>query len=63
MPKLTLAVLFGGRSGEHEVSLMSARSVLEALDKDKYQVFQVGITHDGAWLTGDDVIGASHVVS
>ncbi len=58
MPKLTLAVLFGGRSGEHEVSLMSARSVLEALDKDKYQVFQVGITHDGAWLTGDDVIGA-----
>jgi D-alanine-D-alanine ligase len=37
---------------------MSARSVLEALDEDKYQVFQVGITHDGAWLTGDDVIGA-----
>ena len=37
---------------------MSARSVLETLDKDKYQVFQVGITHDGAWLTGDDVIGA-----
>ncbi len=58
MPKLNLAVLFGGRSGEHEVSLMSARSVLEALDMDKYQVFQVGITHDGAWLTGDDVIGA-----
>ena len=58
MPKLNLAVFFGGRSGEHEVSLMSARSVLEALDKDKYQVFQVGITHEGAWLTGDDVIGA-----
>ena len=58
MPKLNLAVLFGGRSGEHEVSLMSARSVLNALDEDKYLVFQVGITHDGAWLTGDDVIGA-----
>ena len=58
MPKLNLLVLFGGRSGEHEVSLMSARSVLEALDKEKYTVFQVGITHDGAWLTGDDVIGA-----
>jgi D-alanine-D-alanine ligase len=37
---------------------MSARSVLKALDTDKYQVFQVGITHDGAWLIGDDVIGA-----
>ena len=58
MPKLNLAVLFGGRSGEHEVSLMSARSVLEALDSDKYQVFQVGITHDGAWLTGEDAVGA-----
>ncbi len=58
MPKLNLAVLFGGRSGEHEVSLMSARSVLEVLDMDKYQVFQVGITHDGAWLTGEDAIGA-----
>ncbi|MFV1859465.1 MAG: D-alanine--D-alanine ligase A, partial [Anaerolineales bacterium] len=58
MPKLNLAVFFGGRSGEHEVSLMSARSVLGALDKDKYKVIQVGITHDGSWFTGDDVIGA-----
>ncbi len=58
MPKLNLAVFFGGRSGEHEVSLMSARSVLGALDKDKYQVIQVGITHDGDWFTGDDAIGA-----
>lgn len=37
---------------------MSARSVLETLDRDKYQVFQVGITHDGEWFTGDDAIGA-----
>lgn len=50
--RLKLAVLFGGRSGEHEVSLNSARSVLAVLDPEKYEVFQVGITHDGAWLTG-----------
>jgi D-alanine-D-alanine ligase len=52
--KLRIAVLFGGRSGEHEVSLASARLVLEVLDPAKYEVFQVGITHEGAWLTGPD---------
>jgi len=52
--KLKIAVLFGGRSGEHEVSLDSARSVLEVLNPDKYEVFQVGITHEGAWLTGPE---------
>lgn len=55
--KLHVAVLFGGRSGEHEVSLMSARSVLSVLDPAKYEVTQVGITHEGKWLTGEDVIG------
>jgi D-alanine-D-alanine ligase len=55
--KLRVAVIFGGRSGEHEVSLMSARNVLSALDPAKYNVTQIGITHDGAWLTGEDVIG------
>jgi D-alanine-D-alanine ligase len=50
--RLKIAVLFGGRSGEHEVSLVSAKSVLSVLDPDKYDVFQVGITHEGAWLTG-----------
>lgn len=54
--KLHVAVIFGGRSGEHEVSLMSARSVLSVLDPAKYEVTQVGITHEGQWLTGDDVI-------
>jgi len=54
--KLHVAVLFGGRSGEHEVSLMSARSVLSVLDPDKYEVTQVGITHEGTWLTGKDVL-------
>src|SRR6266508_2929047 len=57
MKKLHVAVIFGGRSGEHEVSLMSARSVLSVLDSAKYDVTQIGITHEGKWLTGEDVIG------
>ena len=56
--KLNLGVIFGGRSGEHEVSLMSARSVLKVIDTQKYKVIQIGITHGGAWVTGEDVIGA-----
>jgi D-alanine-D-alanine ligase len=59
--KLRIAVLFGGRSGEHEVSLMSARSVLSVLDPDKYEVTQVGITHDGRWFTGPDAIVALEI--
>lgn len=54
--KINIAVLFGGRSGEHEVSLMSARSVLSVLDPEKYNVIQIGITQDGRWLSGIDVI-------
>jgi D-alanine-D-alanine ligase len=54
--KLHVAVIFGGRSGEHEVSLMSARSVLSVLDPARYEVTQIGITHEGAWLTGQDVL-------
>jgi len=54
--KLQVGVLFGGRSGEHEVSLMSARSVLSALDPEKYVITQIGITHEGAWLSGDNVL-------
>ena len=53
--KCRIAVLFGGRSGEHEISLASARSVLEVLDPQKYDVFQVGLTHAGAWVTGENV--------
>lgn len=56
--KMTVALLFGGRSGEHEVSLMSARSVLSVLDPNVYNVIQIGITHDGAWLTGENIIEA-----
>ena len=54
--KRTIAVIFGGRSGEHEVSLMSARSVLSVLDRTKYNVIEIGITHEGAWLTGQDAL-------
>ncbi len=53
--KLQVAVLFGGRSGEHEVSLMSARSVLDALRRDRYAVLEVGITKAGVWLVGEGV--------
>jgi D-alanine-D-alanine ligase len=51
MKKLRVGVLFGGRSGEHEVSLLSAASVVEAMDKTKYEVVPIGITKDGRWLT------------
>ncbi len=56
--KIRLGVIFGGRSGEHEVSLMSARSVLSAIDPVKYSVTQIAITHDGAWLVGDNLLEA-----
>jgi D-alanine-D-alanine ligase len=56
--KIRIGVLFGGRSGEHEVSLMSARSVLDVLDPQKYEVIQIGITLEGNWVTGQDVYEA-----
>lgn len=51
MKKLRVGVLFGGRSGEHEVSLLSAASVLNAIDKKKYEIVPVGITKEGRWVT------------
>lgn len=56
MKKLRIGVLFGGRSGEHEVSLVSAASVIGALDKNKYDIVQIGITKAGQWFVGDDVL-------
>ncbi len=53
MEKIRVGILFGGRSGEHEVSLLSAASVLNAIDKDKYEVVPIGITKDGRWLTAE----------
>ncbi|MGO8795047.1 MAG: D-alanine--D-alanine ligase family protein [Candidatus Sulfotelmatobacter sp.] len=54
MEKLRVGILFGGRSGEHEVSLLSAASVLNAIDKEKYDVVPIGITKEGRWLTAAD---------
>ncbi len=51
--KIRVGVIFGGRSGEHEVSLMSAQSVMAAIDREKYEVIPVGITRQGRWLVGD----------
>ena len=53
--KIKLGVIFGGRSGEHEVSLMSARSVLSVINLDKYEVIEIGITRQGQWLVGEDL--------
>jgi D-alanine-D-alanine ligase len=50
--KIRVGLLFGGRSGEHEVSLTSAASVLQALDPAKYEVVPIGITREGRWLEG-----------
>ena len=50
--KLRICILFGGRSGEHEVSLKSAASILKAIDRKKFQVVPIGISKSGQWLTG-----------
>ena len=48
--KLRVGILFGGRSGEHEVSLLSAASILKAIDRRKFDVVPIGITKEGRWL-------------
>jgi D-alanine-D-alanine ligase len=53
--KLHVGVIFGGRSGEHEVSIRSAGSVISALDRNKYEVILIGITKEGRWITGNVV--------
>ena len=50
--RLRVGVLFGGRSGEHEVSLASATSVIRGLDPEKYEAVPIGITKDGRWMVG-----------
>ncbi len=54
MKKPRIGILFGGRSSEHEVSLLSAASVLEAIDRSQYDVQLIGIAKDGRWLTSTD---------
>jgi D-alanine-D-alanine ligase len=53
MKKLRVGILFGGRSGEHEVSLLSAASVVSAIDREKFEVVPIGITKEGRWLTAE----------
>src|ERR1700694_3682393 len=50
--RLRVGILFGGRSGEHEVSLASAASVIRGLDPQKYEAVPIGITKEGHWLVG-----------
>ena len=54
MSRSRLAVLFGGMSSEHEVSLRSARSVIDAVDPERFEVVPVGITREGLWRTSND---------
>ena len=56
--KLNVAVIFGGRSGEHAVSLVSAKFVLSMLKPEKYNITQIGISKQGAWWVGVDVLQA-----
>ena len=50
MKKIRVGIIFGGRSGEHEVSLRSAESILKSINRSKYDVVPIGITHEGRWL-------------
>lgn len=52
--KIRVGVIFGGRSGEHEVSLRSAESIINALDKSRYEIVPIGITQEGRWLISRD---------
>ncbi len=56
--KIRVGIIFGGRSGEHEVSLRSARSIMDAIDRDKYEVLPIGITKEGRWIAGGDPLAA-----
>ncbi len=53
--KLRVGIVFGGQSGEHEVSLASANGIINAIDKNKYEVVPIGITKAGQWLSGDNI--------
>src|SRR5688572_7231904 len=54
MEKIKVGVVYGGRSGEHEVSIRSAKTVIEQIDKEKYDVLPIAITKDGNWLNPFD---------
>ena len=54
MSKIKVAVLFGGQSPEHEVSIITGIQVMNALDKSKYEVVPIYVTKDGRWVRGDN---------
>ncbi len=56
--KLRVGILFGGRSGEHEVSLVSARGIIDAIDRERYEIVLIGITREGRWVVGGDPLEA-----
>ncbi|HEY2865908.1 MAG TPA: hypothetical protein VGJ02_02335, partial [Pyrinomonadaceae bacterium] len=55
--KTNVGVIFGGRSGEHDISVRSAKSVVEQIDREKYAVFPIAITNVGRWLNPSESIG------
>lgn len=61
--KVRVAILFGGQSDEHDVSLRSAQTIMNALDPDKYEVVPIGITREGRWLSGGDPMAQLTAVS
>ena len=56
--KVKIGLIFGGRSGEHEVSLQSAQGVMGAIDREKYEIVPIGITQEGRWLAAGDPMKA-----
>jgi D-alanine-D-alanine ligase len=56
MPKRNVAIIFGSRSAEHEVSIITAHQLIGVLDKNKYEIIPIYITKDGDWLTGEKLL-------
>jgi D-alanine-D-alanine ligase len=55
--KINIAVLFGGRSSEHEISILSAQSIIQNLDKDRFEAVPIGISKQGIWyLSQNDLV-------
>ena len=52
--KIRVGIIFGGKSGEHEVSYCSAVSIIEAIDKEKYEIVPIGITKKGKWISPEE---------
>ena len=61
--KTRVAILFGGRSAEHDVSRASAANVLRSLDSDRYEVTLIGITRDGRWTLASSIVNCSRLLA